>query len=50
MLNSDEKKIDAWLKELECISQGLDQVLALAHDMSFLSCNIDKLGAADRDP
>lgn len=45
MPNFDEKKIDSWLKELECISQGLDQILALTHDMSLLSHSIDRLHA-----
>lgn len=43
MPNMEERKIDAWLKELECISQGLDQILALAHDIFLLSRSIDRL-------
>lgn len=44
----DEKKIDCWIKELQNVSQGLDQVLALTHEIPHLGRNIDKLGRSPR--
>lgn len=36
--------VESWIKELEGMSQSLDQILSLSHDIPCMTKNIDRFG------